>query len=81
MGRCQTKRAAKRTKKRNHWNKSEDSSIRSYGARKLIDDYSYIFLKNDRIGIIGPKRMDYKKVVKTLKNLTEELDDIFKDKS
>ena len=33
------------------------------------------------IGIIGPKRMDYKKVVKTLKNLTEELDDIFKDKS
>ena len=33
------------------------------------------------VGIIGPKRMDYKKVVKTLKNLTEELDDIFKDKS
>ncbi len=31
------------------------------------------------VGIIGPKRMDYKKVVKTLKNLTEELDDIFKD--
>ncbi|MBR4513329.1 MAG: heat-inducible transcription repressor HrcA [Lachnospiraceae bacterium] len=31
-----------------------------------------------RIGIIGPKRMDYKKVVSTLKNLTIELDDIFK---
>ncbi len=30
------------------------------------------------IGIIGPKRMDYKKVVKTLKNLTDELDNIFK---
>ena len=30
------------------------------------------------IGIIGPKRMDYKKVVSTLKNLTVELDDIFK---
>ena len=30
------------------------------------------------VGIIGPKRMDYKKVVKTLKNLTEELDDIFR---
>ncbi len=30
------------------------------------------------IGIIGPKRMDYKKVVKTLKDLTGELDDIFK---
>lgn len=29
------------------------------------------------IGIIGPKRMDYKKVVKTLQNLTEELDVIF----
>ena len=30
------------------------------------------------IGIIGPKRMDYKKVVTTLQNLTEELDVIFK---
>lgn len=30
------------------------------------------------IGIIGPKRMDYKKVVKTLKDLTNELDQIFK---
>ena len=29
------------------------------------------------IGIIGPKRMDYKKVVTMLKNLTGELDDIF----
>lgn len=32
------------------------------------------------IGIIGPKRMDYKKVVTTLKNLTDELDTIFKKK-
>lgn len=32
------------------------------------------------IGIIGPKRMDYKKVVKTLKNLTGELDEIFNKK-
>ena len=30
------------------------------------------------IGIIGPKRMDYKKVVHTLKNLTDELDTIFR---
>ena len=30
------------------------------------------------IGIIGPKRMDYKKVVQTLKNLTDELDTIFR---
>ena len=33
------------------------------------------------VGIIGPKRMNYRKVVKTLKNLTEELDDIFKGKT
>ena len=32
------------------------------------------------IGIIGPKRMDYQKVVRTLKNLTGELDTIFKKK-
>ena len=33
-----------------------------------------------KIGIVGPKRMDYEKVVGTLKNLMGELDDIFKDK-
>lgn len=27
---------------------------KSYGDKKLIKDYNYIFLKNDRIGIIGP---------------------------
>lgn len=27
---------------------------KSFGAKKLIDDYTYIFLRNDRIGIIGP---------------------------
>lgn len=27
---------------------------KSYGEKKLIKDYNYIFLKNDRIGIIGP---------------------------
>lgn len=27
---------------------------KSYGKRTLIQDYNYIFLKNDRIGIIGP---------------------------
>jgi len=32
------------------------------------------------IGIIGPKRMDYQKVVSTLKNLTGELDTILKKK-
>lgn len=27
---------------------------KSYGDRKLIENFEYIFLKNDRIGIIGP---------------------------
>lgn len=31
-----------------------ENICKSYGDKKLIDDYSYIFLKNDRIGIIGP---------------------------
>lgn len=29
------------------------------------------------IGIIGPKRMDYENVLKTLKTLTEQLDEIY----
>jgi len=29
------------------------------------------------VGIIGPKRMDYRKVVRTLRNLTDDLDEIF----
>lgn len=33
------------------------------------------------VGIIGPKRMDYRKVVNTLKNLTDDLDEIFNNKS
>ena len=31
------------------------------------------------IGIIGPKRMDYDKVVKTLKSITSQLDSIYKN--
>ena len=27
---------------------------KSYGERKLIDDFSYIFLKGDRVGFVGP---------------------------
>ena len=27
---------------------------KSYGEKELIKDYSYIFLRHDRIGIIGP---------------------------
>ena len=31
-----------------------------------------------RIGIVGPKRMDYDRVVRVLKNLTQQLDEIYK---
>ena len=33
------------------------------------------------VGIIGPKRMDYEKVMDSLKELTTQLDGIFKKKS
>lgn len=32
------------------------------------------------IGIIGPKRMDYDKVIGTLKTITHQLDDLYKKK-
>ncbi len=34
-----------------------------------------------KVGIIGPKRMDYQKVVDTLKSLMTQLDDIFRKKT
>jgi heat-inducible transcriptional repressor len=34
-----------------------------------------------KVGIIGPKRMDYQKVVNTLQSLMAQLDDIFKKKT
>ena len=34
-----------------------------------------------KVGIIGPKRMDYERVVGTLQNLMLQLDDIFKNKT
>ena len=33
-----------------------------------------------KVGIIGPKRMDYERVVGTLQNMMGQLDDIFKNK-
>ena len=33
-----------------------------------------------KIGIVGPKRMDYKRVVSTLEECMNQLDDIFKEK-
>lgn len=32
-----------------------------------------------KIGIVGPKRMNYEKVVDTLENTMKQLDDIFKN--
>lgn len=34
-----------------------------------------------KVGIIGPKRMDYQKVVRTLQSLMQQLDEIFKKKT
>lgn len=31
-----------------------ENICKAYGERKLIDDFSYIFLKGDRVGFIGP---------------------------
>ena len=43
-------------------------------ATYKLDDGVY-----GKVGIIGPKRMDYEKVVEALQNLKGQLDDIFKD--
>jgi heat-inducible transcriptional repressor len=32
------------------------------------------------VGIVGPKRMDYRRVVKTLRSLTDDLNEIFRSK-
>lgn len=51
----------------------EDCSLVT--ATYRIDDGVY-----GKVGIVGPKRMDYDKVVATLQSMMEQLDDIFKDK-
>ncbi len=69
----------------------EDSNIQirigKENSSEDLKDYSLITSSyklpeggKGTIGIIGPKRMDYKKVVTMLKNLTDELDDIFNNK-
>jgi heat-inducible transcriptional repressor len=74
-----------------------DGTENQYGIQVYIGDETPIQTMNDcslvtatyeleegvrgKIGIIGPKRMDYDKVVTTLKNLTDELDTIFKNKT
>ncbi len=74
-----------------------DTTDNQYGIQVYIGDETPLKTTNDcsivtatyeleegvrgKIGIIGPKRMDYDKVVTTLKNLTNELDTIFKNKT
>ncbi|MDD5949709.1 MAG: heat-inducible transcriptional repressor HrcA [Lachnospiraceae bacterium] len=76
---------------------SGEDADNQYGIQVYIGDETPIKTMNDcslvtatyeleegvrgKIGIIGPKRMDYDKVVTTLKNLTDELDTIFKNKT
>jgi len=50
----------------------EVSSVaKAYGDKKLIRDYTYIFLRNDRIGIIGPNGCGKSTLVKILCQVLE----------
>lgn len=44
---------------------------KSYGDKKLIDDFSYIVLKNQRLGIIGPNGCGKSTLLKIIAGLTE----------
>ena len=44
---------------------------KSYGEKKLIEDYSYIFLRNDRIGIIGPNGCGKTTLMKIINGIVE----------
>lgn len=43
-----------------------DNISKSFGDRKLFTDFSYIFLKDDRIGIIGPNGCGKSTLLKTI---------------
>ena len=47
------------------------------GYDKTLLELSLRIRRGQKIGIIGPKRMDYEHVMKTLKTLQSELDAIY----
>lgn len=44
---------------------------KSYGEKRLIEDYSYIFLRDDRIGIVGPNGCGKSTLLKIINGIVE----------